>query len=128
MAFSASESVQTSELAANSELPVWLWPLLLFAGSFFLGIVAVLAGVGGGVLFVPFIGSVAPFNIDFIRCAGLIVALAGSISAAPSLLRKGLVSLRLAMPMALFAPTSSILGAMIGLALPSHIVQLLMGI
>src|SRR5204862_4869188 len=31
----------------------WLWPLALFALTFAMGIVAVLAGIGGGVLFVP---------------------------------------------------------------------------
>src|SRR5436305_1809144 len=34
----------------------WLWPLALFAVTFAIGIVAVLAGVGGGVLFVPIAG------------------------------------------------------------------------
>jgi len=30
-----------------------MWPLALFVVTFLLGIVAVLAGIGGGVLFVP---------------------------------------------------------------------------
>ena len=34
-------------------VPWWVWPIALFAVSFAIGIVAVLAGVGGGVLFVP---------------------------------------------------------------------------
>jgi len=35
----------------------WIWPLALFAVCFAIGVVAVLAGVGGGVLFVPIVGS-----------------------------------------------------------------------
>ena len=35
----------------------WMWPLALFAATFAMGIVAVLAGVGGGVLFVPIVGA-----------------------------------------------------------------------
>jgi len=41
-------------------LPWWGWPLSLFVVCFFLGIVAVPAGVGGGVLFVPIVGGFFP--------------------------------------------------------------------
>src|SRR3990170_277331 len=51
-------------------LPWWIWPLALFAVTFLLGIVAVLAGVGGGVLFVPIVGGFFPFHLDFVRGAG----------------------------------------------------------
>ena len=37
-------------------IPWWIWPIALFLVSFAIGIVAVLAGVGGGVLFVPIVG------------------------------------------------------------------------
>ena len=66
----------------------WLWPLLLFAATFVIGVIAVLAGVGGGVLFVPIVGAVFPFHLDFVRAAGLMVALTSALSAAPSLLAK----------------------------------------
>ena len=41
-------------------IPWWIWPIALFVVSFAIGIVAVLAGVGGGVLFVPIVGSLLP--------------------------------------------------------------------
>ncbi|TLU59032.1 MAG: sulfite exporter TauE/SafE family protein, partial [Chlorobium sp.] len=44
----------------------WIWVILLFVFCFFLGIVAVIAGVGGGVLFVPIVSSFFPFHIDFV--------------------------------------------------------------
>ena len=65
----------------------WIWPLALFAVSFAIGIVAVLGGIGGGVLFVPIVGSFFPFHLDFVRGAGLVFALAGTLAAGPSLLR-----------------------------------------
>ena len=40
-----------------SSLPWWFWPLALFVTCFFIGIVAVPAGIGGGTLFVPLIGA-----------------------------------------------------------------------
>lgn len=105
----------------------WVWVILLFVFSFFLGIVAVVAGVGGGVLYVPIVSSLFPFHLDFVRGAGLMVALAGALSAGSPLLKKGLANLKLALSMALIGSVSSIFGALAGLALPSHIVQLALG-
>jgi uncharacterized membrane protein YfcA len=109
-------------------LPWWIWPLALFAVTFVLGIVAVLAGVGGGVLFVPIVGGFFPFHLDFVRGAGLLLALSGALSAGPGLLREGLASLRLAMPLALVGSITSIGGALLGLALPTAFVQAALGV
>lgn len=108
--------------------PWWIWPLALFAVTFLLGIVAVLAGVGGGVLFVPIVGGFFPFHLDFVRAAGLLLALSGALSAGPALLRGGLASLRLAMPLALVGSVTSVAGALIGLALPIAFVHAALGV
>ncbi|MEO5694754.1 MAG: sulfite exporter TauE/SafE family protein [Usitatibacter sp.] len=112
---------------AGDAAPWWAWPLALFGVCFLLGIVAVPAGVGGGVLFVPIVSGFFPFHLDFVRGAGLLVALAGALSAGPRLLEGGLANLRLAMPFALVASASSIAGAMLGLALPAAAVQVALG-
>jgi uncharacterized membrane protein YfcA len=65
--------------------------------------------------------------IGVLLFAGLLVALASALSAGPTLLRSGLGSLRLTLPLALLASASSIGGAVIGLALPSALVQTLLG-
>lgn len=109
-------------------LPWWIWPLALFAVTFVLGIIAVLAGVGGGVLFVPIVGGFFPFHLDFVRGAGLLLALSGALSAGPALLRGGLASLRLAMPLAVVGSITSIAGALLGLALPTAFVQTALGV
>lgn len=113
--------------AAPSALPWWAWPAILFAVTLVLGIAAVLGGVGGGVLFVPIIGGFFPFHIDFVRGAGLLVALAGALAAGPGLLKKGMADLRLSIPVALIASSCAIVGAMIGLALPARVVQTALG-
>lgn len=105
----------------------WVWPLGLFVTCFLIGIVAVPAGIGGGTLFVPIVGSFFPFHLDFVRGAGLLVALASALAAGPSLLRSGLGSLRLTLPLALLASISSVAGAMLGLALPADVIQVLLG-
>jgi uncharacterized membrane protein YfcA len=113
--------------AAGGDTPWWVWPLALLAACFVMGIVAVPAGIGGGTLFVPIVGSFFPFHLDFVRGAGLLVALASALAAGPTLLRGGLANLRLALPLALLASASSIGGAMLGLAMPAHLVQIALG-
>jgi uncharacterized membrane protein YfcA len=105
----------------------WIWPLALFAVTFAMGVIAVLAGVGGGVLFVPIVSAVFPFHLDFVRAAGLMVALTSALSAAPALLNAGLASFRLALPLALVGSVTSIAGALVGLALPTDAVQIALG-
>ena len=106
----------------------WFWPLILLIVTFIMGVVAVLGGVGGGVLFVPIISGFFPFHLDFVRGTGLLVALSGALAAGPGLLKLNLASLRLAIPVGLIASTCAIIGAMIGLALPTNIIQISLGV
>jgi uncharacterized membrane protein YfcA len=117
--------------ADGSITPWWFWPVILFVFCLILGILAVMAGVGGGVLYVPLVSGFFPFHIDFVRGIGLMVALAGALAAGPGLLRRNLANLRLALPVALVASTCSIGGAMLGLylsALNPDIIQVCLGI
>lgn len=109
-------------------IPWWIWPIALFVVAFAIGIVAVLAGVGGGVLFVPIVGSLFPFHVDFVRGAGLLFALAGTLAAGPALLRAGMASLRLVMPLALVGSIASFAGALVGLALTAQMVNTTLGL
>ncbi|MBI3902934.1 MAG: sulfite exporter TauE/SafE family protein [Nitrosomonadales bacterium] len=118
---------EAAETAADTTA-WWVWPVALFFTCFLMGIVAVPSGVGGGVLFVPIVGGFFPFHLDFVRGAGLLVALASALSAGPLLLRGGLANLRLALPLALLASASSIAGAMMGLAIPANVVQIALGL
>jgi uncharacterized membrane protein YfcA len=120
----AAEGVMT---AGAQDHAWWFWPLVLLVVTFVMGILAVLGGVGGGVLFVPIISGFFPFHLDFVRGTGLLVALSGALAAGPGLLKMNLASLRLAIPVALIASACAIVGAVIGLALPTHIVQIALG-
>ena len=101
--------------------------MILLVLTFVMGILAALGGVGGGVLFVPIVSGFFPFHLDFVRGAGLLVALSGALAAGPGFLKMNLASLRLAMPVALIASTCAIIGAMVGLALPTNVVQTALG-
>ncbi|MDP3182639.1 MAG: sulfite exporter TauE/SafE family protein [Desulfobaccales bacterium] len=113
--------------APGGATPWWVWALVLLGFSFLVGILSLLGGMGGGTLFVSIIGGFLPFHLDFVRCASLLVALCGALSAGPGLLRFGMGDLRLSLPAALMTSSGAILGAMIGLRLPTHIVQVALG-
>ena len=49
--------------AAGSQKPWWYWPIVLLVFCFILGVLAVLAGVGGGVLYVPLVSGFFPFTV-----------------------------------------------------------------
>jgi uncharacterized membrane protein YfcA len=109
--------------------PWWVWPLGLFLLTSVLGVVTVLAGIGGAVVFVPLVGGFAPgLHLDFIRGAGLTMALAGTLAAVPALLRARLIELRLGIPLALAASLGAIFGAQWGLALPAPVLQGALGV
>lgn len=127
--------LDASPLAAQEVAPMsgtdttawWVWPAALFAITVVMGILAAVGGVGGGVLYVPVVSGFFPFHLDFVRCTGLLVALCGALAAGPGFLRMNLASLRLAMPVALIASTCAVVGAMVGLALPTDVVQTALG-
>lgn len=122
-------SVSAATPPASADWPWWAMPLALFALTSALGVLAALAGIGGSVLFVPIVSGFAPFiHLDFVRATGLLVALAGALSAGPGLIRRNLVDVRLAIPFAVVASMGAILGAVLGLALPVQVIQLALGV
>ncbi len=123
----AGEAMAATPVPINDGTAWWVWPVILFVVTFVMGIIAVLGGVGGGVLYVPIISGFFPFHLDFVRGTGLLVALSGALAAGPGLLKANLASLRLAIPVALIASTMAIVGAMVGLALPTSVIQIMLG-
>ncbi len=106
----------------------WINPLLLFVISFFLGIVSVLAGIGGGSIYVPVVAAFFPFNFDLIRGAGLFLTLGSSLSAAPRLLKQGFADIRLSLPFALSGAVFSVIGAKAGLAADERLLKITLGV
>lgn len=127
LALAVPAAAWAADVPGGEAVAWWVWPIALFTVTFLLGVVAILGGVGGGVLFVPIVSGFFPFHLDFVRGAGLLLALCGALAAGPSLLRNGMASLRLGMPLALVGSITSIFGALMGLALPANVVQTALG-
>jgi hypothetical protein len=81
--------------------------LVFLAICIAIGIVAVLGGVGGGVVFTPLMMGFTPIDSFIIRATGLFVAMAGALVAARPFLHRGLANIRMlffaAVPYAIFA-------------------------
>ena len=74
---------------------IWLWLVGFFLLSFVIALVAVIGGIGGGVLFTPFMLAFTPVDSLIVRATGLIVAMfSGLISTGP-FMRGGLANLRI---------------------------------
>ncbi len=96
-------------------LGVWFWPLFLFLYTLVIGILAPISGVGGGVLYVPLTDVITPFDIDFIRGAGLVMAVTSALSSSPFLIRKGLANVRLFAAIAPVMVLTSVTGGIVGI-------------
>ncbi len=110
-----AQEAGTAAQDGSSSIPWWLWPFILFAFTFVIGIIAPLSGVGGGVLLVPLSTAFLPFSIDFIRGAGLVMALTSALSSAPQFIRKGLANIRVMAPLVCVSMITSIIGGVVGL-------------
>lgn len=74
---------------------IWGWLLGFFFISFAIALVAVIGGIGGGVLFTPFMLAFTSVDSLIVRATGLIVAMfSGLISTGP-FMKSGLANLRI---------------------------------
>lgn len=92
-----------------------VWILILFVFTFSIGIFAPIAGIGGGVLWVPIVMAFFPFHVDFVRGAGLVMALTTSLSSAPRFTRSGLANLKLMIPVVAVSVPVAAVGGLVGL-------------
>ncbi len=108
-----AHGVQDAEPTEDCPISPLTFALCLFFICLIIGILAVLAGVGGGVIFTPLFMGFTSIDSYIIRSTGLLVALAGALVAARPYLRRGIVNIRLvyfaALPYTLFAALGAVL-------------------
>ena len=90
---------------------IWGWLFGFFFISFAIAMVAVIGGIGGGVLFTPFMLAFTSVDSLIVRATGLIVAMfSGLISTGP-FMRRGLANLRISIYCAAAYGIGAFLGA-----------------
>ncbi len=89
--------------------------ILIFLFSLLIGIIAPVAGVGGGVVFVPLLTAFSSLNVDYIRGTGVMVALISAMASSPMAMLRGYTNLRVVLPTIIVSNITAFLGSYLGL-------------
>jgi len=84
-----------TEPGAMSGAVIWGWIFGFFFLSFAIALVAVIGGIGGGVLFTPFMLAFTPVDSLIVRATGLIVAMFSGLVSTGPFMRRGLANLKI---------------------------------
>jgi uncharacterized membrane protein YfcA len=84
-----------TEPGAMSGPQIWGWIFGFFFLSFAIALVAVIGGIGGGVLFTPFMLAFTPVDSLIVRATGLIVAMFSGLVSTGPFMRRGLANLKI---------------------------------
>jgi uncharacterized protein len=105
-------------------------PLLLVLAAFglFTGAAAGLLGVGGGIMIVPFLTLVAGLSQHAAEATSLLVVLPTAVVASVVLHRRGVGDLALALRFGALGAVGGVLGALLALALPGHVLRILFAV
>lgn len=87
-------SAETPE-GGMSGVAIWSWLTGFFLLSFVIALVAVIGGIGGGVLFTPFMLAFTSVDSLIVRATGLIVAMFSGLVSTGPFMRRGLANLRI---------------------------------
>jgi uncharacterized membrane protein YfcA len=90
----------------------------------FTGAGAGLLGVGGGIMMVPFLTLAAGLNQHAAEATSLLVVLPTAIVASVVLHRRGVGNLPLALRFGVVGAAGGVVGALLALALPAHVLKL----
>jgi len=96
-----------------------LWLLAFFLLSFSIGLVSVLAGIGGGIIFTPLMLAFTPVNSLVIRATGLIVSMFSGLMSTGIFMKKGLGNLKMSMILAVSQGIGALIGAQCAVAAAS---------
>jgi uncharacterized protein len=104
----------------------------LYAGlvgfGLFTGGAAALLGVGGGIMIVPFLTLLAGVSQHVAEATSLLVVLPTAVVATVVLSRKGVGDVGLALRFGALGAGGGIVGALVALALPAHVLRLVFAV
>lgn len=109
-------------------MPVLLFTLLVFAGSFGAGLLGALTGLGGGVVLVPLLTLVFHVDIRYAIGASLISVIATSSGAAAAYVREGYSSIRIGMFLEIATTIGAIFGAFLATRMPTRALAIIFGL
>lgn len=105
-----------------------IYILLILIASFFAGIIGSLAGLGGGVLIVPFLSLYFKIPISLAIGASIISVIATSSGSASAYVKDRISNIRVGTFLVLFTTTGAIIGAFLEHIAPAKIIYMIFGI
>lgn len=109
-------------------MPLLLFTVLVFAGSFAAGLLGALTGLGGGVVLVPLLTLVFHVDIRYAIGASLISVIATSSGAASAYVREGFSSVRIGMFLEVATTVGAIFGAFLATRVPTRALAITFGV
>ena len=109
-------------------MPLELFTLLVFAGSFIAGLLGALTGLGGGVVLVPLLTILFHVDIRYAIGASLVSVIATSSGAAAAYVREGFSSVRIGMFLEMATTVGAVFGAFLASRVPTRALAIIFGI
>lgn len=108
-------------------MPLLLFTVLVFAGSFAAGLLGALTGLGGGVVLVPLLTLVFHVDLRYAIGASLISVIATSSGAAAAYVREGISNVRIGMFLEVATTIGAVFGALIAAYVPTRGLAVIFG-
>jgi uncharacterized membrane protein YfcA len=109
-------------------MPLQLFTVLVFTGSFAAGLLGAMTGLGGGVVLVPLLTIVFRVDIRYAIGASLISVIATSSGAAAAFVREGYSSIRIGMFLEIATTIGAIFGAFLASRVPTRALAIIFGV
>ena len=100
---------------SNGAITLWMLVFFLISSSV-LAALSVIAGIGGGVIFVPVMMAFTPVNSLVIRASGLIVTMFSALTATGLFMKKGLANFKMCLVLTVGQGVGVLIGAQAAIA------------
>ena len=101
--------------------------LVLFGGALVAGLIGSLTGLGGGVVIIPMLTLIFQVDIKYAIGASLISVIATSSGAASAYVKEGITNFRIGMVLEIATTSGAVVGAVLAILTPSHLIAVLFG-
>ena len=108
-------------------MSILVFTLIILVGAFTAGMLGSLTGLGGGVVLIPLLTLVFHVDIRYAIGASLVASIANSSGAAAAYIKEGITNVRIGMFLEIATTTGAIIGAVLAVYTPTHLVAILFG-
>lgn len=118
-------------LAANQSLgcmSVFIFTIIVLAGSYFAGLLGSLTGLGGGVVIIPLLTILLKVDIHYAIGASLVSVIATSSGSAAAYVKEGITNIRIGMFLEIATTIGAFFGAILALYLNASFIAVLFGL